>query len=604
MGIAKQASNEQVGLETESSEGTEANSESLTQKTRKGIRNKAMKKTDQGLEIVHDIIDPVVNQAVEGCSALVLPVKGAEQTQSKASETIDLSNAFVDDSSVVHQASPQKLRKGIRNKAMKKADGHVEAMHASKIAGQVGNEVLLDLTSAGPVDVEQQRPQGKHNKILEQMGQGIEIHGARRIELALFSTLNLERVHDTVVLEPDWRGASPIDTGALLIKETWPSTQIRFLGTGHAHGLDMPTPSALAGSALDSAPAPANLRQAKEEAGERHVEGQLEAKVESGPLSVSDLLKWRPVVGDEHLENLLCCALPCESQDTVSKSWREEAGLSQKNKEKKGSKENQHKNFGSKQPALQKAENSWSAQQRVRTRSSNSNGKSDEEIVRDMKSILNKLTMTKYDTLYRQILTCGMTTIEHVMILIDEILEKAQTQHNFIQMYCQLCVDLHKWFVEQESTQSADTREHSFRHILLNQCQNKFEENLLTPDLSSMQEEEVAEAMIKHKLAMLGNIKFIAALLEMRMLNCVCLNHIAHQLCETAAPHTLESLACFLTAVGPKFAQPKFRHYEHLQVIFAQVEEKSKDKSIAPRIRFLLRDLLDLQKAGWSRSGR
>merc|ERR1712149_67659 len=114
--------------------------------------------------------------------------------------------------------------------------------------------------------------------------------------------------------------------------------------------------------------------------------------------------------------------------------------------------------------------------------------------------------MTKYDALYKQILNCGMSTVEHVKILIDEVLEKAETQHHFIQMYCQLCVDLHKWFIEHQSAESADAREKSFRHILLNQCQNKFEDNLSPPDLSAVREEEADEAMVKHKLAMLGNI--------------------------------------------------------------------------------------------------
>merc|ERR1711937_457978 len=99
---------------------------------------------------------------------------------------------------------------------------------------------------------------------------------------------------------------------------------------------------------------------------------------------------------------------------------------------------------------------------------------------------------------------------------------------------------------------------------------------------------------------MLGNIKFIGALLEKRMLADTVLVRIAWELCDASA--TLESLAVFLTAIGPTFDQPDFKHYEQLKAIFVQVEEKSKDKSIAARIRFLFRDLLDLRMAGWSSS--
>merc|ERR1711937_439428 len=139
-------------------------------------------------------------------------------------------------------------------------------------------------------------------------------------------------------------------------------------------------------------------------------------------------------------------------------------------------------------------------------------------------------------------------------------------------MYCQLCVDLHKWFVQDGSAESTDNRHHNFRRILLNQCQNKFEENLSPPDLSTVNEDESQEAMSKHKLAMLGNIRFIGALLEKGMLSDVCLGHVAQELCEANAPHALESLACFLTAVGPTFDQRNFRHHARLQAIFVQVE--------------------------------
>merc|ERR1712232_1072608 len=161
-------------------------------------------------------------------------------------------------------------------------------------------------------------------------------------------------------------------------------------------------------------------------------------------LSVRNLLKWRFVVlDDEFSTNTTCCAKLMKHQDVAPKSWREEAILDQqKSKDKKKAlKENVPKISGPTHPVLIETENAWSAQQKLRTKSSGSDGKSDEQIIRDMKSILNKLTMKKYDVLYQQILSCGMSTVEHVMILIDEILEKVQSQHHFIQMYCQLCVD-------------------------------------------------------------------------------------------------------------------------------------------------------------------
>merc|ERR1711904_458346 len=127
--------------------------------------------------------------------------------------------------------------------------------------------------------------------------------------------------------------------------------------------------------------------------------------------------------------------------------------------------------------------------------------------------------------------------------------------------------------------------EDSFKHILRNKCKTKYENNLLPLDLTTVKKDGAEEAMAKHKLAMFGNIKFIGALLKNGMLDDVELIQIAWDLCDANA---LESLTYFLTAIGPTFDQRDFEHYEHLQAIFEQVEEKSKDKSITTRVRVLL----------------
>merc|ERR1712093_429072 len=117
-------------------------------------------------------------------------------------------------------------------------------------------------------------------------------------------------------------------------------------------------------------------------------------------------------------------------------------------------------------------------------------------------------------------------------------MEKANTQHHFIQMYSQLCADLADWFVEN---QIADTPEQDFKHILLGECQDAFEQRLQPMDKESIKAEDLAEAEDKHKLTMLGNIKFIGALLEKQMIKSGVLIGICEDLlCDEA--HLLESL--------------------------------------------------------------
>eukprot|EP00746_Dinoflagellata_sp_MGD_P161440 gnl/MRDRNA2_/MRDRNA2_88577_c0_seq1.p1 gnl/MRDRNA2_/MRDRNA2_88577_c0~~gnl/MRDRNA2_/MRDRNA2_88577_c0_seq1.p1 ORF type:complete len:662 (+),score=134.39 gnl/MRDRNA2_/MRDRNA2_88577_c0_seq1:132-2117(+) len=582
-------------------------SQSSITKIRKGIRNKAIKKTDQGTQIVD-----------------------AGQLQLQATQNEENTN----DCPVLHQASPQRLRKGLQNKAIVKPDQLTEAFSAQMASHSVSADPFL-------LDNQIIWPQMKHNKIIEQIVQGNEIADSCPTQGRTVDAFNLEPAHRPSVKRSDSvigdRSCSPVGgrSGSHIGSVTDAFPSIPFIkdtrtesniGGGVARGkaedfTNEVIDEAQRGDAsmiflvkdtIATSGAHKAREQAEDTADKPIIKAENKAnervsKVEVHPccFNINDLLKWRCVVTDDEIsQKLTCCALSRERNDRVPKSWREEAVIAQqKNTEKKKiSKENQSKSSASKQAVLKETEHSWSAQQKLRAKDTNGNGRSDEQIIRDMKAILNKLTMAKYDILRQKIVSCGMSTVEHVVILIDEILEKAQTQHHFIHMYCQLCVDLHKWFKEQKIAESAADMQHlSFRHILLNQCQNKFEDNLSPLDLGAVKEDDAEEALVKHKLAMLGNIKFIAALLEAQMLNDVVLIHIAHELCHAAAPHTLESLACFLTSVGPTFAQPNYRHYEHLRVIFVQVEEKSKDKSIAPRIRFLLRDLLDLQKAGWKK---
>merc|ERR1719486_440480 len=111
---------------------------------------------------------------------------------------------------------------------------------------------------------------------------------------------------------------------------------------------------------------------------------------------------------------------------------------------------------------------SWLARQKaLKEQVKKADGKTDAEIVRTMKSILNKLTIEKYDTLYRQMLTCGISSVEHVKILIHEVMEKATTQHHFIDMYAQFCQHLHEWFIENKVS---DDPKNGFKRILLNEC--------------------------------------------------------------------------------------------------------------------------------------
>jgi len=239
--------------------------------------------------------------------------------------------------------------------------------------------------------------------------------------------------------------------------------------------------------------------------------------------------------------------------------------------------------------------NSWGAQQIKIARAGPT--QSDEEIVRGMKSILNKLTLEKFDALYEKLINCGIHNDGHIKLLVHEIFEKACLQHQFVDMYADLCVRFEQWL----GTGMTNIRSTEFRRILLNQCQASFEDTAAPAIDSSMDEEERFEAASRHKQRVLGNVRLIAALLTRGILCARVLLSVCDTLLkDTSASEGLESLAVFLTNVGPTFDDKEWQYYSMLCSVFDKVKGLTKNKDVAPRLRFLLQDVLELRATKWA----
>jgi hypothetical protein len=325
---------------------------------------------------------------------------------------------------------------------------------------------------------------------------------------------------------------------------------------------------------------------------------------------MSSMLKWRAAAMAEGLcdknvvyraEEILESELTLlheTMESSEKKNWRER----QQKKPPKADADDEWSSLRkAPEPALvlEQSENSWANRQKQlrEEKRRKDTKKSDAEIVREMKSILNKLTIEKYDTLYRKMLECGISTVEHVKILIHEVMEKATSQHHFIDMYATFCSHLNEWFIENKVSDDPKT---SFKRILLCECQNAFERHLKPIDMGGLEGGEKREAQTKYKLVMLGNIKFVGALLQKKMLASSVLIGVAEELSsDPCTPEALESLATFLTSVGLQFDRPDWQYHKRFTAVIEQVEKKTKDKSVPARVRFLLQDLLDLRSTGW-----
>jgi len=239
---------------------------------------------------------------------------------------------------------------------------------------------------------------------------------------------------------------------------------------------------------------------------------------------------------------------------------------------------------------------SWIAQQRKCTPDE------DAKVVRAARSILNKLTVEKFEPLFEQLTACGIQEPHHISILMQEIFEKATIQHHFIQMYAELCVRLEKHPSITAVVQEAGEL-HSFRRLLLNQCQIVFEQVLEPPSEAEITEFD-EEASARRKERALGNMKLIGQLLAHGMLSSdlfvQCCEELLHK--RTQCPEALEALVALIMVAGPKFDIKSWQFYDRLEKLFVNMKALTKDKPTPPRLRFLIRDVLDAREAGWPHS--
>jgi len=243
---------------------------------------------------------------------------------------------------------------------------------------------------------------------------------------------------------------------------------------------------------------------------------------------------------------------------------------------------------------------SWSEQRRIRKAAAAvmSNDVSTAEIARTARSLLNKLTHERFESLCGQILALPFSTSEQLAVLVAEIFEKATTQDGFRVLYTELCVRLDTHLVESNSIVGGK----AFRKALVNECQATFERHLQPADPSlfvGLTGEERFEVEMKLKTRRLGNMRFIGDLLVRRLLAQKLMPPIILELLN-GDEAALESLVAFLMVIGPFFEQNATLYKAPLRDAFATLRHKRTEKGISSRLRCLMSDMFDARASGWA----
>lgn len=231
-----------------------------------------------------------------------------------------------------------------------------------------------------------------------------------------------------------------------------------------------------------------------------------------------------------------------------------------------------------------------------------------DKAIRSIRSILNKLAPEKFERLFQQLLEV-ITTIDVLRSTIALIFEKAVAEPSYCAMYAELCDCLAKELPEWPPAEG-DDKPMTFRKVLLNTCNDEFDATIQSQaSLRSLSGEDREENERRVKLRMLGNIRLIAELYKKRIVPEKIMYQIVSDLMGDAKanPHEdfIEAL-CELFSIAAKqleddaAASPKGKNREKLEGFFTRLRALGDDpRKLSPRVRFLVKDLLELKTSGW-----
>ncbi|CAL0324354.1 unnamed protein product [Lupinus luteus] len=223
---------------------------------------------------------------------------------------------------------------------------------------------------------------------------------------------------------------------------------------------------------------------------------------------------------------------------------------------------------------------------------------------RQLKAILNKLTPQNFERLFEQVKAVNIDNAVTLTGVISQIFEKALMEPTFCEMYANFCSHL----ASELPDLSENNEKITFKRLLLNKCQEEFERGEKEQEEANKADEgevkqsdaEREERRVKARRRMLGNIRLIGELYKKRMLTerimHECIKKLLGQY-QDPDEEDIEALCKLMSTIGEMIDHPKAK--VHIDAYFERITVLSNNMNLSSRVRFMLKDAIDLRKNKW-----
>lgn len=228
----------------------------------------------------------------------------------------------------------------------------------------------------------------------------------------------------------------------------------------------------------------------------------------------------------------------------------------------------------------------------------------EEELSRNVKSLLNKLTIEKFNVISEKIarvLEDSLKNSSEVQLIVDAMIDKAVSEPDWSEMYADLCQVL-QWRSVSPEGDPETIRKTPFMLALLNKIQAEFEAMpvVMKQDVDGDGEErQLEEARVKRRV--LGVVKLIGELFHRRLLGFKVVNDVVVELViksEEPDEHLVECFLQLIATVGYFIDQnPKMKVV--LDSWFGRLRELQSKSCYSKRLKCVIQDTIDMRRAEW-----